>query len=330
LRGERKAQYQEGAVLPKLISAEEDPVTRRKEAVWIPLATERGGRELCIRLQIQERDYEFIIDTGADLCLVQPYVGDEPTDEIRDAVRGITGQELEIEGSRRLDFLIGNRWYGHDFVVAPFPIQKDGIIGPDLLRALGAPIDLTAEEMEVGGQKIKLKNHPSIGRKVYGRHSRASRTEPRAQKSTEDGVMITLRTATESRRPEVETEKEVPAEQSGTEPPTEGGQKNGLHKWQAVLPQAVHLEPRTILITRAKITDQQRRAAPKSSIEGWAHAEPSEMPIKGVYAARTVSRIFASSELVDVKKRTTRQQSKQLADDSNVGQGPNEAVYCTS
>jgi hypothetical protein len=90
--------------------------------------------------------------------------------------------------------------------------------------------------MEVGGQKIKLKNHLSIGRKMYGRHSRASRTEPRAQKSTEDGVMITLRTATESRRPEVETEKEVPAEQSGTGPPTEGGQKEGLHKWQAVLP----------------------------------------------------------------------------------------------
>jgi hypothetical protein len=32
--------------------------------------------------------------------LVQPYVGDEPTEEIRDAVRGITGKELEIKGSK--------------------------------------------------------------------------------------------------------------------------------------------------------------------------------------------------------------------------------------
>jgi hypothetical protein len=74
----------------KLISAE-NPFTRRKEA-----ATAREGGELCIGVEIQGTSYEFIIDTGADVRLVQPYVGDEPTKEIGDAVRGITGQELEI------------------------------------------------------------------------------------------------------------------------------------------------------------------------------------------------------------------------------------------
>jgi hypothetical protein len=62
-------------------------------------------------------------------------------------------------------------------VVAPFPIQKDGIIGLDLLRALGARIDLGTEEIEIGDQKIKLKSHPPRGRRVY---VRASQTEPRA------------------------------------------------------------------------------------------------------------------------------------------------------
>jgi hypothetical protein len=86
-------------------------------------------------------------------------VGDKPTKEIRDAVRGITGQELDIEGSKRLDFAIGDRCYTHDFVVAPFPI-KDGIIGLDLLRALDARINIVAGEIELDGQKIKLTAHP--------------------------------------------------------------------------------------------------------------------------------------------------------------------------
>ena len=57
--------------------------------------------ELCIKVEVQGTSYEFIIDTGADVCLVQPYVGDEPTKEITDAVRGITGKELEIQGMRQ-------------------------------------------------------------------------------------------------------------------------------------------------------------------------------------------------------------------------------------
>jgi hypothetical protein len=48
-------------------------------------------------------------------------------------------------------------------VVAPFPIKKDGIIGLDLLRALGARIDIAAEEIELNVQKIKLTNHPPGG-----------------------------------------------------------------------------------------------------------------------------------------------------------------------
>jgi hypothetical protein len=94
----------------------------------------RKDTELTIRLQIQEGNYEFIIDAGADICLVQPYVGDEHTEEMKDAVRGVTGQELDIQGLRRLRFTIGNRQYDHDYAVASFPIQKDGIIGLHLLK----------------------------------------------------------------------------------------------------------------------------------------------------------------------------------------------------
>jgi hypothetical protein len=93
------------------------------------------------------------------------------------------------------------------FVVAPFPIQKEGIIGLDILRALGARIDLATEEIAIGAQKIKLENHPPIGRREYGQHARASQTEPRAQNSTDDEVRMALGTATEPRRPVIVVEK---------------------------------------------------------------------------------------------------------------------------
>jgi predicted aspartyl protease len=107
-----------------------------------------------MEIEIQGTNYEFIIDTGADVCLVQPYVGDEPTEEMRDAVRGITGQELEIEGSRQLDFIIGIRSYSHNFVVAPFSMKKDGIIGLNLLNKLNASINIPAREINLDGQQL--------------------------------------------------------------------------------------------------------------------------------------------------------------------------------
>ena len=36
---------------------------------------------------VQGTKYEFIVDTGADVSLIQPYVEDAPTQEIGDAVR---------------------------------------------------------------------------------------------------------------------------------------------------------------------------------------------------------------------------------------------------
>jgi hypothetical protein len=75
--------------------------------------------------------------------------------------------------------------------------------------------------------------------------------------NTEEKVEATTETTIEARRPMVEAVKEASAEPSRTESPVEDGQVEGFHQWQAVLLQTVHLEPRTLLITRAMITDLQ-------------------------------------------------------------------------
>ena len=96
---------------------------------------------------------------GADVSLIQPYVGDEPTEELGDAVRGITGQELEIEGTRQIDIVFGNKQYTHSFVDAPLAVKKDGIVGLDLLRKLGTYIDIARGQIILDDQMIPLTNH---------------------------------------------------------------------------------------------------------------------------------------------------------------------------
>jgi hypothetical protein len=135
-----------------------------------------------------------------------------------------TGQELEIRGSRRLEFLIGNKWYNHDFVVAPFPIKKDGIISLGLLRSLDARIALAAEALEMDGQKIKFENHLAVGKRTDRQHLRVCRTEPPAENCTREKAVRSIGTVTETRWPEVKPVEEIPGEPRRTKPPTENEQ----------------------------------------------------------------------------------------------------------
>jgi hypothetical protein len=103
-------------------------------------------------------------------------VGDKQTEEINDAARDITGKELEIKGSKRIEFVIGNKRYNHDFVVARFPVKKDGIVGLDLLRKLGARMDLATGEIEIDGHNLELKIHSSVGKKIFASSHAEKRT----------------------------------------------------------------------------------------------------------------------------------------------------------
>jgi hypothetical protein len=45
------------------------------------------------------------------------------------------------------------------------------------------------------------------------------------------------------------------------------------------------MDPRLIMIMRAKLIDQRQRSVPKSAVIGVFHAEPTEMGIRGIYRA---------------------------------------------
>jgi hypothetical protein len=63
------------------------------------LTTSEAKQDLVATIEIQGKRYDFIVDSGADICLVQPYVGERQIKQ-QHMVRGVTGDSLEATESR--------------------------------------------------------------------------------------------------------------------------------------------------------------------------------------------------------------------------------------
>jgi hypothetical protein len=199
------------------------------------------------------------------------------------------------------------------------------------LNKLNASINIPAREINLDGQTIKLKTHQwDRVKKVSQRQPRVCKTDPRPRENKYEKVEDTTESNEGSQRPVTERVGETPTKPSRAESLAEDEQVERLQQWQTVLPQTIQLEPRTLLVMRAKIMDARRRSSPKAITKGWIQTEPIEMPFRGIYAARTVSNVFASSELIDIEKRMIRVRNPKLADNSITKQSAKETVYCTT
>jgi hypothetical protein len=130
--------------------------------------------------------YRFMIDSGAQISLIQPYVGDQPVNHTHRMVRGITGDLLRAEGACEVQFKLGSRCYTHSFTVAPFPIERDRVLGLDWMRSMRVKIGLAHDQLKVAGEKIPLRR-ATVGPRSLDGPSAAEmaveerRTEPEAR-----------------------------------------------------------------------------------------------------------------------------------------------------
>jgi hypothetical protein len=60
------------------------------------------------------------------------------------------------------------------------------------------------------------------------------------------------------------------------------------------------------VIARAKLVNESEQAVAEHRATGLVLAEPGEIKIRGVWAARTISKVFASSELVNESRKHGR------------------------
>jgi hypothetical protein len=137
-----------------------------------------------------------MLDSGAEICLIQPYVGDQPVGHTHHMVRGITGDLLRTEGSCEVQFKLGTRCYTHSFVVAPFPIERDGVLSLDWMRSLCVKIDPAHDQLEVAGEIVSL------------RSATWALKSPEGQSAAEMSVEV--------RRTELRARKEQPPEREWT------------------------------------------------------------------------------------------------------------------
>lgn len=67
--------------------------------------------------------------------------------------RGVTGKPLEVQGRQRIAVTL----YGvHELLIAYLDIREDGILGLDLLRALGTEINIATGEMKMKSREQRI------------------------------------------------------------------------------------------------------------------------------------------------------------------------------
>lgn len=286
---------------------------------------------LSIDLEIDGDQYQFLIDTGASVSVIKPGIGEgKRTNPIEFTVRGITGTEIETNGSRMLEFRLGRRIYQHRFVIASVQMEYSGILGLDALRSLQARIDLVDNHMLVGHDqfpfvKVRLRSHYSQG---------ACKTEKVA---SNDGPGQSVRSERNSRRtlpaptsPEFEdfTNPDLSAQttQEGRTRLREVAREGGV---QAVLACCTTIPPRSMAIVKTNLVTEGRERMRKLEFPESVVLEPEEIYVKGVYSGRALSEVNSSSEIRHSgRQEVTRSGVIKLIDneENRVGDGGNPRI----
>jgi hypothetical protein len=65
--------------------------------------------DLTMKVEVQGKIYRFMIDNGAEISLVQPYVENHPVNHTHHMIKGITGDLLRAEVACEVQFKLCSR-----------------------------------------------------------------------------------------------------------------------------------------------------------------------------------------------------------------------------
>jgi len=71
--------------------------------------------ELLLEVLLEGESYQFLIDSGASLSLIEPGMSQAEVKPMDLAARGITGVKLKSLGAQEIEVKLGNRVYVHKF-----------------------------------------------------------------------------------------------------------------------------------------------------------------------------------------------------------------------
>jgi predicted aspartyl protease len=104
--------------------------------------------EPVLTVNIGGEEFDFMVDTGAMVSVVQPGVSKARVQPCDIRARGVTGTQLEILGEQEIEITLRNDGYClstvRTFLVGPLVRCSSGILGMDFLQRVGAEISLTS------------------------------------------------------------------------------------------------------------------------------------------------------------------------------------------
>lgn len=117
-----------------------------------------SNNELIITVIIGNKPCKFLVDTGATVSVIKRGICRNkilPSDMV---AKGVTGDQVKIFGTQDVNLLIGSRKIVHTFVLCELPYKYDGIMGIDLLRKLGAKVDVKGDKLFIQARDEELVN----------------------------------------------------------------------------------------------------------------------------------------------------------------------------
>jgi hypothetical protein len=230
-----------------------------------------------IRGTVSGRTRIFLIDTGSSISLIQPAVCAAPRTPAEVTPFGVTGEELEVQGSQVVEFELKGNAYSHVFTVCKLATEADAILGTDFLNLVNAKLDMEVKKMWLlrgrSGNHEPLCGRSGEGRGVANRTTLTvlTRTDERGRKRA--GLIGCKPRKHQS--PVVEKQSSLKVETEESE------------AWLIKAKETVKIPPRVKEMVVGRVEFRKLRQRPELVC-----AEPAQLPFEGVLAARGVSPVL--------------------------------------
>jgi hypothetical protein len=150
-----------------------------------------------IKVSIDNEPQKYLIDTGSNICLIQPNVSSVKIQATAIAPIGIIGATLPVQGEQLIEFRLGNRKFRQKVGVCVLPTTCDGVLGTNFLLANDARIDLMTKRLLVNhtGRGAGSEIYADVAHPLFpagdGQDGRSAQQEAKTELRLEPSAAVT-------------------------------------------------------------------------------------------------------------------------------------------
>ena len=132
-----------------------------------------AGAPKCVPIRIGQNSYRALIDTGAEICLINEKTFEKlkPKREIVDKninLQTAGGESLTVVGQTMLEFKLADTKFVHPFIVIR-NLNRNIIIGGDFMEKQGVRIYYDLKQVRVGTRYLPYQNDEILASLIRAR-----------------------------------------------------------------------------------------------------------------------------------------------------------------